>query len=68
MIKWGKVKEPSAVLSWREDVTAAKELLYPKDVTAAKELLYPKEVIRRLEDEPDPNKRQRILHDARHRM
>ena len=21
MIKWGKVKEPSAVLSWREDVT-----------------------------------------------
>ena len=50
MIKWGKVKEPSAVLSWREDVTAAKELL------------------RRLEDEPDPNKRQRILHDARHRM
>lgn len=56
MIKWGKVKEQSAVLSWREDVTAAKELLYPK------------EVIRRLEDEPDPNKRQRILHDARHRM
>lgn len=56
MIKWGKVKEPSAVLSWREDVTAAKELLYPK------------EVIRLLEDEPDPNKRQRILHDARHRM
>ena len=32
MIKWGKVKEPSAVLSWREDVTAAKELLYPKEV------------------------------------
>lgn len=56
MIKCGKVKEPSAVLLWREDVTAAKELLYPK------------EVIRRLEDEPDPNKRQRILHDARHRM
>ena len=56
MIKWGKAKEPSAVLSWREDVTAAKELLYPK------------ETIRQLEDEPDPYKRQRILHDARHRM
>lgn len=56
MIKWGKTKEPNAILSWREDVTAAKELLYQK------------EVIRRLEDEPDPNKRQRILHDARHRM
>lgn len=32
MIKWGKAKEPSAILSWREDVTAAKELLYPKEV------------------------------------
>lgn len=30
MIKWGKAKEPSVVLSWREDVTVAKELLYPK--------------------------------------
>ena len=56
MIKWGKAKEPSAVLLWREDVKAAKELLYPK------------ETIRQLEDEPDPYKRQRILHDARHRM
>lgn len=56
MIKWGKVREPSAILAWRNDVIVAKELLYPK------------EVIKMLEKEPDPYKRQRILHDARHRM
>lgn len=55
-MKWGKVREPSAILSWREDVKAAKELLYSK------------QVIKQLEYESDPHKRQRILHDARHRM
>lgn len=37
------------------------------DVTAAKELCYPKEVVRNIEDESDPYKRQRMLCDARHK-
>lgn len=40
-------------------------LQWRNDIRAAKELLYPKEVVRKIEDEPDPHKRQRILHDAR---
>lgn len=35
------------------------------DVGIAKELFYPKEVIKALQNEPDPDKRQRILRDAR---
>lgn len=39
-----------------------------EDIRAAKELYYPKYVIEMLEKEPDPDKRQRILHDARKRI
>lgn len=35
------------------------------DIEAAKELCYPKKVIRMLEDEPDPDKRSKILMNAR---
>lgn len=48
---WGERPE-SAVARWRNDVTAAKELCYPK------------EVVRNIEDESDPYKRQRMLCDA----
>ena len=51
---WGERPE-SAVARWRNDATAAKELCYPK------------EVVRNLEDESDPYKRQRMLCDARHK-
>lgn len=44
------------------------KLQWNNDILTAKELHYPKEVIRQLEDEPDPHRRQRILHDARHKM
>ena len=36
-----------------------------EDIKIARELLYPKNVIKRLENEPDPVKRQRILSNAR---
>lgn len=51
---WGERPE-SAVLRWKNDITAAKELCYPK------------EVVRKIEDESDPYKRQRMLCDARHK-
>lgn len=35
------------------------------DIRAAKELCYPKKVIRMLEDEPNANKRSKILTNAR---
>lgn len=50
--KWGERPRESK-WEWKNDILAAKELLYPKDV------------IRKLEDEPDSHKRQQILRDAR---
>lgn len=39
-----------------------------EDVKVARELRYPKEVIEKLRGEPDPDKRQRILKNARNAM
>lgn len=36
-----------------------------EDIKIARELHYPKKVIEKLENEPDTNKRQRILKNAR---
>ena len=36
-----------------------------EDARIAKQLCYPKHVIAKLENEPDPRKRQRILNEAR---
>ena len=36
-----------------------------EDVRIAKQLCYPKYVIAKLENEPDPSKRQRILNEVR---
>lgn len=41
------------------------QLQWNEDIRAAKELFYPKEVIEMLENEPDANKRQAILREAR---
>lgn len=38
---------------------------HKEDIKIAKDLCYPKEVIEMLKNEPDSNKRCRILHDAR---
>lgn len=40
-------------------------LQWSEDIRAAKELFYSKEVIEMLENEPDANKRQSILREAR---
>lgn len=38
------------------------------DIKVGKELKYPKEIIVALKNEPDPNKRDQILRNARHKM
>lgn len=35
------------------------------DIAIARQLLYPKSVIEALQHEPDPDRRKKILHDAR---
>lgn len=58
-------KQPSLYSFTTNNYVTDPKWLLKEDLKIAKDLCYPKEVIDKLENEPDPIKRQRILHDTR---